>query len=635
MKVTAVVASVATVGLWLCTPPARAQAIQEMVRRSTPHPRSELKPGLTQCLTPAQWAAVDTRRAKEAADKEAHRPAVRLLSQKEMAAVHGRGIYRNKYLSGTMPWHRSLRDANLCTGNLFKSFTDIQVQGAKGAGLALQRTYNSNDSHIGPFGIGWTHAYDIRMENDPGPDQPDFDPAPPNAEGDTNYGTRQDFFGHKHKYHCDADGLWSPPPYLFDELSSNYNAFLVNGPLSITDDTDKGMDGTVKHYIANGPNGVRSCDYIQDRYGNQTVLTYDPSITLPDGTNPLSTATDPSGRELVFHNANLGTVGSPVWRVVQVDGPQYSVVYGYGADGNVSSVTLDAANPAPGVTGVVGAAPHLARTTTYGYTSVNDGNGNTESGLLSSITDPLGAVEGGHTLTYTYTLTFPDGTGQQVPTATNSVWVGTITEPAGIDPTTHQQRTQTWTLDALIYNSASGNTLSTQVTGTAFPNGFLRLNTDTQLRAVVTGPGLTQSQQYYFVYLTQYDSANNVTSANATLPQYSSGQYTYCNVSNYGPHGNVLQHWYGPGYAAPPSAPPGGTPYDQTVYDNASQYFQKQSVTDMNGHTSTLGVGTDTAGNVGDPDPNIGDRGQVLWVKDALYGDGTLNPTGTRFQYNA
>jgi hypothetical protein len=57
---------------------------------------------------------------------------------------------------------------------------------------------------------------------------------------------------------------------------------------------------------------------------------------------------------------------------------------------------------------------------------------------------------------------------------------------------------------------------------------------------------------------------------------------------------------------------------------NAGGYFQKQSVTDFNGHTTTFGVGTDTAGNAGDPDPNIGDRGQVLWVKDAKYGDGEL-----------
>jgi len=73
-----------------------------------------------------------------------------------VTAVTGRTSTR--LLIGTLPWQRSLRDVNLCNGNLFKSFTDIQVSPAQGAGLALQRTYNSNDDRIGPFGIGWTHV---------------------------------------------------------------------------------------------------------------------------------------------------------------------------------------------------------------------------------------------------------------------------------------------------------------------------------------------------------------------------------------------------------------------------------------------------------------------------------------------
>lgn len=78
----------------------------------------------------------------------------------------GSGPYRNAYFAGTLPWHRSLRDANLCNGNLFKSFTDMQVAPGRGAGLALQRTYNSQDERPGPFGVGWTHAYDLRMEEE-------------------------------------------------------------------------------------------------------------------------------------------------------------------------------------------------------------------------------------------------------------------------------------------------------------------------------------------------------------------------------------------------------------------------------------------------------------------------------------
>lgn len=72
------------------------------------------------------------------------------------------------------------------------------------------------------------------------------------------------------------------------------------------------MDGTVKHYIINGTSGLSFCNYIQDRYGNTTQLTYNTAITLPDGSNPLETVTDPSGRKLTFWTVNLGTVSAPV-----------------------------------------------------------------------------------------------------------------------------------------------------------------------------------------------------------------------------------------------------------------------------------------------------------------------------------
>ncbi|HZP82836.1 MAG TPA: DUF6531 domain-containing protein [Chthonomonadaceae bacterium] len=152
---------------------------------------------MTDKLTPAQWKAVDAAQAREEAERRKHRPAVRVLSHKEMRSLRGRGPNRNRYLNGILPWQRSFRDVNLCTGNLFKSFTDIQVAPAKGAGLALQRTYNSDDDRVGPFGVGWTHAYDIRMEEAQGADDTDYDLASLNP--DLNYCVRVDFFGHPHK----------------------------------------------------------------------------------------------------------------------------------------------------------------------------------------------------------------------------------------------------------------------------------------------------------------------------------------------------------------------------------------------------------------------------------------------------
>jgi len=83
----------------------------------------------------------------------------------------------------------------------------------------LQRTYNSQEERPGPFGVGWTHAYDIRMEEE--------NPTTNETSESLNVADRTDFFGAKHKYHRDCDGLYSPPPYLFDETSSGERRQIV------------------------------------------------------------------------------------------------------------------------------------------------------------------------------------------------------------------------------------------------------------------------------------------------------------------------------------------------------------------------------------------------------------------------
>ncbi|HEV2473414.1 MAG TPA: DUF6531 domain-containing protein, partial [Chthonomonadales bacterium] len=471
-------------------------------RSRKPNYNAEMKPGLTQMLTPAQWKIVDARRAQQ--KKQADR---RALTVKEMRAVRGRGQYRNRYFAGTFPWHRSLRDANLCNGNLFKSFTDIQVAPAVGAGLALQRTYNSQDDRIGPFGIGWTHAYDIQIAEE----------APAN-----NYTDRADFFGGQNKYHRDADGLYSPPPYLFDELSSAYDAFLVNGPPSVLDDTQIGMDGTVKCFSNHGSTVQRVCDTITDRYGNQTKLTYS-QVTMPDNTvrNEIQTVKDPSGRMLTFWWADVGPTGSPEYRITQVDGPQYSVVYGYPkqGDGNLTSVTLDSSTSGYLAGPVVGSGPHLNRTTTFAYATVQG-----ESGLLASITDPGNGEDGGvgHTLSYGYGLD----------TLTNSVWCESVTEPAGVDSGGHA-RTQTWIISPNQYG-----------TYTDFANGSganLAIFSDSYLRKTGWGGGNLSIS----LYNTNYDTSDNVLNSTREVSGPPGQAYYVSDNYTFGPHGNQLTHTVG------------------------------------------------------------------------------------------
>lgn len=216
--------------------------------------------GLTQTPDAELRKLMDVRERSEKATAEKKRLDAEPLSPKEMKAIAGRGPNRNPYASGApMPWHRSLRDVNMCNGNLFKSFTDVQVAPGRGAGLVLQRTYNSNDDRVGAFGIGWTHAYDIRIE--------DAGVVIDNSV-EKELVPRTDFFGGKHKYTRDADGLYTPPAYMYDELDSRYDEEMVSGLPRSEEDTQVGMDGTVKHFVPEGIDAagklskVRVCDYI-------------------------------------------------------------------------------------------------------------------------------------------------------------------------------------------------------------------------------------------------------------------------------------------------------------------------------------------------------------------------------------
>src|SRR5260221_6767773 len=109
------------------------------------------------------------------------------------------------------------------------------------------------------------------------------------------------------------------------------------------------------------------------------------------------------------------------------------------------------------------------------------------------------------------------------------------------------------------------------------------------------------------MYQSDYDTANNVTFDRAGGSVFISTAYiaptdTQQHYRTFGPHGNLLTE----------SLYPDGTPATTSTYYNASQYFQKSAFTDTLGRTTTFGVGTTT-------DTNVGNRGSVLYVRDAGY----------------
>ena len=602
---------------------------------------SGLPDGETQTLTPAQLRKVDSAQKAKA---RAPRPDVRVMTAAEMQRARGRGVYRNPYFNGTLPWQRSFHDVNICNGNLFKSFTDIQVAPARGAGLVLQRTYNSNDSRIGPFGVGWTHAYDIRMQE---ASDVKTESGNTNVPAGVNNVERTDFFGAKHTYHRDADGLYSPPNYMFDETSSDYQNVLANGPTKVMADTEKGLDGTIKHYasvvtLADGTSGnERACDYIQDRHGNTTNLAYAQSITQPDGSTRklLTSVTDPSGRSLAFTWTNLNAADAqhPAWRITQVQGPlvggspvagvSYKVTYEYFTDVNDPNAADDLYN----LKAVHLDSDGLNRTTTYAYTHVSGDNGmgtnGTENSLLASVMDPLG-----HVVSYSYAILTTSNISGTFTYA--AFWVTGISEPAGVSlqgVTRQNHWSLSPNLSGYINNgpgSVVASTMTVSVTSTSgiqfvtFYRNWISCNSFSTWQQAYQGNGGAYIEDWLEygldgdgspgeIHDNWYDpSGNKVDSWNLTTCAASPSVTMREDWFAYGQVGNLLEHNTYP-----------YTPQDSATYDNASQYFQKQSATDMNGHTSTINVGTST-------DTNLGNRGSVLWVRDARYA-----VTGQQFSY--
>jgi RHS repeat-associated protein len=554
---------------WLAVP---HQAFAKPPAKPKPYSRLTEK-GMTQTPSAAQRKKIAAREATAQAGKQ--QPDARALSAAEMQAVRGRGPYRNAYFSGApMPWHRSFRDVNLVTGNLMKSVTDIQVAPARGAGLVLQRTYNSNDERVGPFGVGWTHAYDIRM-----------DEAGVNPQGDEVV-PRTDFFGGKHKYKRDADGLYSPPAYLFDELDSKYAEFLVNGPTEVLEDKQVGMDGTVKYFVRGGtdpdgsPSSTRVCDYMEDRHGNRTTFTYQ-TVSLPGGGSKklLTQVTDPSNRSLVFTWQNRGTAQAPAYRIVEAAGPMYRVTYDYNAELNLWKVHLD--------------PDGLNRTTTYGYTQYEVNNVVQETGLLSSISDPLG-----HAVTFHYAPGYLTGT----------LWVDQVTEP-GSGGVSGVWNISPWS------SSTPTSVFSGNGTGVGV---LLFVNSAFQAQALRLTAGVSSFGEAAFSY--EYDTFGNQLMSNRTAfnedpntgnPSRIEGRDNIKQYFTYGPHGNVLTSYFH-GFANKV------TTYS---YFNASKYFQKESVTDPTGRVTRFDYFDKF-------DANVGNRGNVKWVRDAGYD----NPQSPSYQ---
>jgi YD repeat-containing protein len=193
---------------------------------------------------------------------------------------------------------------NLTTGNTYIQETDVRVPGL-GNGLTLTRTWNSvwpstlAALKVGLFGPNWRSNFEERVFLD--------------TDGFMKY-VRGD------------GGFWV--------FSSNGSSWKLSSPGNVVATLSQGTTNWTLTFL-NGEQRLFSVASgslvsIIDRNGNATSLTY-------DGTNRLTTITDPASRHLTFNYPN----GSSrlVSSVTSTDIVGLSLTYGYDTQGRLSKVT--------------------------------------------------------------------------------------------------------------------------------------------------------------------------------------------------------------------------------------------------------------------------------------------------------
>ncbi|HYN50738.1 MAG TPA: DUF6531 domain-containing protein [Thermoleophilaceae bacterium] len=288
------------------------------------------------------------------------------------------------------PTDSSPDPVNTLTGAFSTSATDLTLPG-RGLPFAFRRDYSSARTATGPFGPGWVHAYDARLNFEPDgtalfhaesgaiiPFFPDgvggFYPAAGVLSKLTPVGgaytlTRTD----QVTYHFDATGVLLT---ISDRNSNQLSLTYTSGRLSrITD--------TVGRFV----------DLTYDPSGRLTGLAGPPSRSVTYGYDPngrLSTVTDTRGKVTTYTYDPSGRLETVV------DPNNHTVVTNeYGPDGRVVGQT-----DARGKHSIFAWDPVTERST---FTDANGGQwiDDYANGLLVTKIDPLG-----HTTSYTYDAAF-------------------------------------------------------------------------------------------------------------------------------------------------------------------------------------------------------------------------------------
>jgi YD repeat-containing protein len=260
------------------------------------------------------------------------------LPELDLQATFGPDCNCDSLGEGVNHQWRTERPVNTATGAESDSFADAAYPGP-GIPFALTRFYTSADPADGPFGVGWTFAYNASLSEDTSTGAVDV-----RAES-----------GAHAVFARNADGSYATPPAATSQLARTSFGWTLTAP-----------DG---HYLAFDTAGGLTA--IKDRSGV--------GVTVETVNGQLARVTDAAGRVVTFT-----WTGNRITQVRLADGRH--IDYGY-TDGHLTSVS-----------NLRGKITTLAWDANGKLTSVQDPNGhyrfrNTYDGSTGRVTeqlDPLG-----------------------------------------------------------------------------------------------------------------------------------------------------------------------------------------------------------------------------------------------------
>ena len=250
---------------------------------------------------------------------------------------------------------------NVVTGNVYEYKEDLNISGGGGLPVQFARFYNSKDNVNGPLGYGWTHSYNVYLE-----------------EGQDGHITEFGPQGVRSRFELEYDGSYDSPTGNYDTLTKASDGtytlrkkngiewhFYQNGRLSTISDPN----GNDLHFFYISVNSTYRVARILDQASRDTLLSYDASGRITSLTDPagrrveysydaagnLSSVTDPLGKTTKYEydaNHNLTKIENPLggattfaydsWdraTMTQSNGGAHKLTFSYLSHGNETVVT--------------------------------------------------------------------------------------------------------------------------------------------------------------------------------------------------------------------------------------------------------------------------------------------------------